>query len=123
LTRNDYEPDVAFFPECVARTFTKDQMRFPAPAFVAEVLSPSTEANDRGVKFEDYASHGIAEYWIVDPDAETVEQYLLAGSAYRLSVKLKEGEIESPTLSGFRIPVRAIFDEAENHRALARLMG
>lgn len=123
LTRNDYEPDVAFFSAKIAQAFTPDQMRFPAPDLVVEVLSPSTEAIDRGVKFEDYAHHGVAEYWIIDPDAETVEQYLLSNGVYRLNVKMKDGEIESPTLGGFRIPVRAIFDDAECHRALAAIIG
>jgi Uma2 family endonuclease len=89
LTRNDYEPDLCFFRQEVAEAFTADQMLFPAPDFVVEILSPSTAANDRGVKLEDYAAHGIAEYWIIDPDAELLEQYLLdpATDTYRLERK------------------------------------
>ncbi len=45
------------------------QSKFPAPDLIVEVLSESTEANDRGIKFEDYAAHGVVEYWIVDPMA------------------------------------------------------
>jgi Uma2 family endonuclease len=74
LSRNDYEPDVSFWRSDVASSFTPGQMRFPAPDFVAEVLSPSTEAVDHKVKFDDYAAHGVREYWLVDPDAETVEE-------------------------------------------------
>ena len=43
LTRNDYEPDIVFFREEIAATLAEDQMQFPAPDFVVEVLSPSTE--------------------------------------------------------------------------------
>jgi Uma2 family endonuclease len=67
LTRNDYEPDICFFGQAKAQTFTPDQVRFPAPDLVVEILSESTEAVDRGIKFEDYALHGVAEYWIIDP--------------------------------------------------------
>ncbi|MGA2496286.1 MAG: Uma2 family endonuclease, partial [Tepidisphaeraceae bacterium] len=52
LSRNDYEPDICFWNRVKAATFTANQMRFPAPDFIAEVLSPSTEAHDRGVKLE-----------------------------------------------------------------------
>lgn len=32
---------------------------------------------DRGIKFIDYALHGISEYWIIDPDKKTIEQYIV----------------------------------------------
>jgi Uma2 family endonuclease len=53
LSRNDYEPDICYFRPEKAADFTPDQMHFPAPNFVVEILLPSTEANDRGVKFDD----------------------------------------------------------------------
>lgn len=78
LTRNDYEPDICYFRAEVAAQFAPDQMRFPAPDLIVEVLSPSTEERDRGMKFEDYAAHGVAEYWLIAPASRTVEQYTLA---------------------------------------------
>lgn len=87
LTLNDYEPDICYFNAAKAAAFQPDQMRFPAPDFIVEVLSASMEANDRGVKFDDYAAHGVAEYWLIDPDTQTVEQYRLHGDAYELAIK------------------------------------
>ena len=87
-----------------------------------EVLSESTEAIDRGIKFEDYAAHGVAEYWIVDPVAETIEQYLLQEGVYRLAVKVKTGTIASAVVAGFEIPVRAVFDGAEQLAALQAIL-
>jgi Uma2 family endonuclease len=112
LTRNDYEPDVVYFGPEKAQTFGLDQMKFPAPDFIAEVLSPSTEAIDRGIKFQDYAAHGVTEYWILDPDREIVEQYALKGEMYELLVKSKSGTLQSVAVSGFEIAVRALFDKA-----------
>ena len=53
------------------------QVGKPAPDFIAEILSDSTASVDRGVKFQDYAAHGVGEYWIVDPVQQTIEQYRL----------------------------------------------
>jgi Uma2 family endonuclease len=122
LTRNDYEPDICFFNAETAATFQPDQMRFPAPDLAVEVLSASTQANDRGIKFDDYASHGVSEYWIIDPDVETVEQYHLAGERYDLAIKAQTGELRSIAVPDFVIPVRAIFDDAVNRVTLAQLL-
>lgn len=122
LTRNDYEPDICFFTAERAAEFSPDQMQFPAPDFVAEVLSPSTEAIDRGVKFADYAAHGVGEYWLIDPDTQTLEQFVLAGEAYSLLTKARSGEVCSTAIAGFCIPIRALFDPAEHAAALQRLL-
>ena len=87
LTRNDYEPDVCYWAQDKAAGFQDGQMEFPAPDLVIEVLSPSTANNDRTVKFEDYAAHGVDEYWIVDPQQKTIEQYLLAEGVFQLALK------------------------------------
>jgi len=122
LTRNDYEPDICFFNAETAASFQPDQMRFPAPDLAVEVLSASTAAKDRGVKFDDYAVHGVVEYWIIDPDNETVEQYHLAGESYELAIKAQTGELRSRAVPGFVIPVRAIFDDQINRAALTQLL-
>ena len=133
LTRTDYEPDICYFGPEKARTFTPDQIKFPSPDFVVEVLSPhsgvgpygtapTTEANDLGVKFVDYAAHGVAEYWLVDPDAEMIEQYLLEGEAYQLHVKTDTGTVRSVAVAGFAVPVRAVFDEAAKLAAVQAIL-
>ena len=122
LTRNDYEPDVCFFGNEKAKGFKKNQVQFPAPDFVVEVLSPSTAKNDRETKFQDYAAHGVQEYWIIDAEKETVEQYLLQNEKYELLLKAKDGTIESVVLNDFKIAVRAIFDEQINLKTLAELL-
>lgn len=100
-------------------------MELPAPGFVVEVLSGSTATRDRRVKFNDYAQRGIGEYWIIDCDEPSIEQYVLRSgeTAYHLAHKLTEGEIESVIVSGFRIPVAAVFDSEQNQQALKRILG
>lgn len=48
-----------------------------APDLVVEVLSPSTMKRDRTYKKDIYAQCGVKEYWLVDTNNKSVEQYLL----------------------------------------------
>lgn len=64
---------------------------------------------DRGIKFEDFAAHGTAEYWIVDPIAERIEQYLLKDGSYE-RVANEGGVVRSAAVAGFELPERALFD-------------
>ncbi|MEZ5304052.1 MAG: Uma2 family endonuclease [Verrucomicrobiales bacterium] len=115
LSRNDYEPDIVFFRRETAAKFTEDQMRFPAPDLVVEVLSKSTEAFDRGVKFEDYAHHGVREYWIVDADAKSVEQYVLPEGERRFTLheRLAHSTLRSHVVEGFEVPIADLFETGD----------
>ena len=112
LTRNDYEPDVAFWKKAKATKFDAAQTHYPAPDWVVEILSDSTAKRDRGVKFDDYAAHGIKEYWIIDSKKKTVEQYLLEGESYELHRKLGiEDRIESKVIKDFCMHLLEFFDK------------
>lgn len=52
---------------------------------VMEVLSPETQRRDRLDKLKLYERAGVKEYWLVDPDAKTVQVYLLEGETYQLA--------------------------------------
>ena len=123
LTRNDYEPDICFFKREKSTSFTPEQMLFPAPDLVVAVLSNSTADRDRGIKFNDYAAHGVTEYWIIDPEKEILEQYLLVDDSYVLELKSGTGNVLSKAVEGFEIPTRALFDDAENLAVLKALLG
>ena len=43
-----------------------------APAFVVEILSPSSRAHDMVRKYRKYRNAGVKEYWIVDPEKRKV---------------------------------------------------
>ncbi len=52
------------------------------PDFVCEVTSPSNAALDRVIKRRLYAQFGVPYYWIVDPQARTLEALRLAGDSW-----------------------------------------
>ena len=126
LTRNDYEPDICFFSKDKASTFADDQMLFPAPDLVIEILSKKIAKNDRGIKKEDYAAHGIREYWIIDPIKQIVEQYFLidehSEEYFQPYIHRIDDDISSRVLAGFTIPIRAIFEQKANIEALKKLV-
>lgn len=53
-----------------------------APDLVVEVVSASSRRYDRVVKLGYYADAGVPEYWVVDPEARTLERLVLRGGAY-----------------------------------------
>ena len=69
---NPVEPDlVVFFPGGRARLVGRG-VEGP-PDLLIEVLSPSNRAHDQVRKRALYANGGVREYWIVDPDAASIE--------------------------------------------------
>ena len=48
-----------------------------SPDMVVEVLSPSTLRHDRFVKLALYQRAGVRDYWIVEPETQTVQVYTL----------------------------------------------
>ncbi len=53
-----------------------------APTLVIEILSDSTKQTDKIVKFNLYQRADVKEYWIVDPDRQTVQVFTLEDGAY-----------------------------------------
>ena len=57
---------------------------YGAPDLVVEVLSPSTKKRDRAYKKDLYERAGVAEYWIIDVKARSIEVYLANDGKYYL---------------------------------------
>lgn len=57
---------------------------FGVPDLIVEVLSPGTEKRDRGYKKDLYEKNGVREYWLVEPETQTVEVYLLKDKKFVL---------------------------------------
>ncbi len=80
------------------------------PDLVVEVTSPSTRRVDRGEKLFEYAKAGVGEYWLIDPEEQTIEVYVLRERAYELVDRFDSGETaRSQVLAGFKVPVGEVF--------------
>ena len=53
------------------------------PDWICEVVSPSTAARDRVAKRALYAAHGVSFYWLIDPNARTLEALALESGHWR----------------------------------------
>ena len=81
-----------------------------APLLIVEVLSPSTRAQDRGIKLRRYATLGVAHYWILDPDGESLECLRLEGDTYRPVADARApGTLAHPDWPDLRIDLGALW--------------
>lgn len=73
---NVFQPDLCWFSE-ERRNFLSRRGAEGAPDWVIEVLSESTARLDRITKRELYAKFGVKELWLIDPESDLIERYLL----------------------------------------------
>jgi len=103
------QPDVLFV---AAENLAKIRDRlYGAPDLAVEVLSAANAERDRIVKRDLYARYGVREYWIVDPDARTLEVMVLERGAFRLLGIFGAGDrLASPLLGDLDLPVSELFE-------------
>lgn len=112
------EPELAALCD---RSDSRNQDRFWLGAVVVEVVSADDPDRDRVVKRADYAEADIPEYWIVDPDVETVAVLTLAGGAYVEHGVFSRGEsATSPLLDGLALEVTAMFGFAKGQASFTQ---
>lgn len=74
------------------------------PDLTLEVVSESSWHRDRIEKKALYEQYGVKEYWMVDPDSQTIEVFALVKNAFRLHSKAAAGQAaRSKLLPGFSV--------------------
>ncbi len=105
------EPDIIFVSK-ERKSILKDERIVGAPDLVVEVLSLSTSARDLRYKWDLYARSGVREYWVVNPEAETVEVLTLVNDLYqRHTLGEKDGTATSKVLEGLSVTMKNVFAE------------
>ena len=103
------QPDILFVSNSRSSVVTEANIQ-GVPDLVVEILSPGTATYDRGYKQALYSRHGVREYWLVDPDAETVEVLAEGAQALLLHATHRRGEsLISPLLAGLAINLEQVF--------------
>jgi Uma2 family endonuclease len=100
LTEYDVvQPDLMLFTRERQHLISPRKVTRVQPDLAIEILSPSTAGNDRGRKRQLLARHGVREFWLVDPEAMTIEVYGLSGNQFALaSTAAGAGSVRSPLL-------------------------
>src|SRR3990170_4388004 len=103
------QPDLLFVSKARQSIIT-DRAIEGAADLVIEILSPTTSRSDRVTKAQIYARHKVPAYWIVDPEQEAVEVYLLNVDSYRLAVTLQgETPLSVPPFPELKFAAKDIF--------------
>jgi Uma2 family endonuclease len=83
------------------------------PDLVVEIVSPSSRRYDRVTKPRYYASIGVPEYWIVDPEGRTLERLVLDKGRYAIADAVAEDEVFRPeSFEGLEIPLAGLWPQA-----------
>jgi Uma2 family endonuclease len=82
-----------------------------APDLIVEILSPSTARHDRMIKYNFYQRAGVREYWIVDPDTNTVQVCVLDKDRYYTMVFGDDDVAPITVLPGCEIILSDVFAE------------
>ncbi len=103
------QPDVAFISR--PRLHIIESAIMGPADWVAEVISLGSRNRDRIEKRDLYEQHGVKEYWIIDPEAGTVDVLHLEASRYVLVMRRGRGETAaSVLLPGFEVSVNHLLD-------------
>lgn len=82
-----------------------------APDMVVEVLSPSTQRQDRMVKLNLYQKAGVREYWIVEPATKTVQVFqLIEGFFHITEVYGEEDQAKVNVLDDCTVDLKQVFE-------------
>jgi Uma2 family endonuclease len=109
--RRGVMPDVQFYREGNTSARTQDAGLVEGrPDLVVEIVSPSSQRYDRVTKLRWYAQRGVPEYWLIDPQARTVERLVLRDGSYVITASLAEDEALRPeTFEGLEIPLARLW--------------
>ena len=108
------EPDLLYLSsERMTEIETSPWVR-GAPNLVVEIGSPATRRRDVIVKRRLYDQFGVDEYWIVDPELDSIDVYRrLEGRLERtVELSLERGEVlTTPLLPGLKLPLSKVFED------------
>lgn len=101
-------PDVVYIANERLSSLQPDGLYGP-PDLAIEVTS--TKPNlDRIIKFRKYASSGVAHYWIVSPEARTIEAFELGKKRYgKPTIARERGVFEPKLFPGLAIDLSRLF--------------
>lgn len=106
------QPDLLFVASARMSILTARNVQ-GAPDLIVEILSDTTRRTDEIIKRKLYERFGVQEYWIVDPELETIKVYRITGQGYQRVAELgrEAGDtLSTPLLPDLSLPLSKIFE-------------
>ena len=108
-----YRPDVAGWRRERVTERPRGRPVRARPDWVAEVLSVSNAETDLGAKLVTYHRSGVAQYWIVDPEHETLTVYRWTAEGYVVLLSAgRRDRVRAAPFEDIEIAVGQLFGEA-----------
>lgn len=106
---NVVQPDILFISKDRLDIIGEKNIQ-GVPNLVIEIISENSVYRDIVQKKRLYARFNVKEYWIVIPEEEEIEVYILEDNTYQLYCAYKKvEELVSPSLKGLKIELKEIF--------------
>lgn len=104
--RRGVMPDVQLYRRGNVPTEQEKGLDHGRPDLVIEVVSPTSRSRDSVRKLHDYATLGVPEYWLIDPEAHTLERLVLRDGVYGIFEALEGDAVFRPEgFEGLEIPL------------------
>ena len=100
-------PDIGFVTTVRLGILTRQKID-GAPDIVIEIFSPSTSERDKEIKRDLYARSGVREYWLVDPEQDTVDAFVLTDGVCEPLPRMGS-QIRSTVVPEFVVDLDALF--------------
>jgi Uma2 family endonuclease len=105
---NVFEPDLVYISKERAHQLNEKNLR-GAPDLAVEILSTSTRSRAERLKRNVYEQTGVQEYWIVDPDGDSIDVLIHAGDGFAQPRRFSRGErLTTRLLPGLELPLDRI---------------
>ena len=106
------EPDLLFISNARLEGILTTKHVRGAPNLVVEIASRSTRSRDETLKRKLYEHFGVEEYWVIEPDDDTIVVYKHGGKGYQREFDLaatRGDTLTTPLLPGLQLPLERIF--------------
>jgi Uma2 family endonuclease len=114
FSRHDVvEPDLIYFSIDRFRAIVGEKNAQGAPDLAVEIVSPWSRRRDEVTKRRLYERWGVSEYWVVDPELESVKVYRLTDRIYSRTAELsvEAGDsLNTPLLPGLSLTLASLFE-------------
>jgi Uma2 family endonuclease len=108
------EPDLLYITKARQDDILTAKHVRGAPDLVVEIGSPATRKRDETIKRRLYEKFGVSEYWVIDPELDSIHVYRRDDAGYTRVAELtleQQDVLRTPLMPGLDLPLTVIFED------------